>query len=386
MLLTVDRLEGFLGLSECFLFGTVSLGPISVRSLDIHLAFTIHETYVGSTHVLWTDTLRLLENEKIGNIQLPFVLSIPSDACLLPDLQIESFSFHASHQLSVSAELVSKSFPFPSTTHATVGIPFLYHDPVQIQKLLYSLPKIWKSGPAAHPCEYYFDLQSDSWGPGEDLILDYRIALSSEAERAGTRISQIFVTLKENQTAGDCFGNTYTVPCDIVKWRQDEYSQLILPKEELLELKRSGSDIVLMGDMSRQSQIKPILPSQPLGGSSSDGLYAESQVRFRIPYSIHPTTIAANRLPETEGRHAVLTIQHVLLVEIELSGYESRMMFKVPVQIATVSKSYCLQLLQTHPHILPTLDYDHVVGGDIWVPEYSPGDPMFPTKAPEYFI
>jgi hypothetical protein len=42
--------------------------------------------------------------------------------------------------------------------------------------------------------------------------------------------------------------------------------------------------------------------------------------------------------------------------------------------ISNVSKNECDQLMKEEPDILPTLDYDKLIGLEVWVPEYIPPD------------
>jgi hypothetical protein len=66
-----------------------------------------------------------------------------------------------------------------------------------------------------------------------------------------------------------------------------------------------------------------------------------------------------------------MNIRHVYKVTIHLLNYESTTV-EAGCYVSAVNKKSCERLFLTDPEILPSLDYDKLIGIENWVPEYSP--------------
>ena len=69
----------------------------------------------------------------------------------------------------------------------------------------------------------------------------------------------------------------------------------------------------------------------------------------------------------------LLEIHHSIKVTVELQGAE-KFTIESSVIVSSVSRNNCLKVLEQIPEIVPALDYERVMGTDVWVPEYAEKD------------
>ncbi|KAI9203587.1 uncharacterized protein BJ171DRAFT_137120 [Polychytrium aggregatum] len=121
-----------------------------------------------------------------------------------------------------------------------------------------------------------------------------------------------------------------------------------------------------------------LLPRLGGYGGGGDGLYAETEVVLRIPSrgGFYPTTPRSNEEPlpdhdiQTGQTPARIDVKHSIQITIELEGAE-KIVVECGCCLTSVGKKECAALLESEPHLVPTLDYDKVVGGEVWHPPYS---------------
>jgi hypothetical protein len=105
------------------------------------------------------------------------------------------------------------------------------------------------------------------------------------------------------------------------------------------------------------------------------GVFAPSTGRILIPPDDH---ICKNVRP----RAAFCQVRHVVQVTVELLYGES-ITVDANLYLSSVSKKKCLELLENEGEVLPSLDYEKLIGLQEWVPEYHKEDPLGISLDPE---
>ncbi|KAL2915306.1 hypothetical protein HK105_205171 [Polyrhizophydium stewartii] len=122
-------------------------------------------------------------------------------------------------------------------------------------------------------------------------------------------------------------------------------------------------------------------------GGAGDGMYVENATILHVPAlgGFAPST-AKPIIPDDDHickkirpRKALLQVRHSVQVSIEFIGAE-KMSIESGVYLLPVGHDECVRVLDEDPEILPNLDYDKIVGIEVWVPEYSERDPFFPDS------
>lgn len=282
--------------------------------------------------------------------------------------------------------------------------PMLVYDPRLIPLLMFPDPRRWRSSPGADPVEYDVEVGSIVLGPGEPVRFAYRIMVSSDAARRGVRIQSVAFTLVEKRIIGEdrcCsmddrgfFTPLHKPPARIrgiehlLNWQQNEYCAETETDGtfELVRLREPEKSLTGMRQTNR--------PGMRVG--AGDGIYAEDEVVLHIP-SVGGFTPSTPRLyplqdypcPYKRPRDAFMQVQHTLQVNIHLLNAD-KIAIESGVFLSCIGRSECARVHQEDPEILPTLDYDKVVGIQEWVPEYtqdnvdflSPQSPPSTTNIP----
>lgn len=310
----------------------------------------------------------------------------------------------------ISASSISHSIS--TTTLSFTLADLVLYDPRLVPHLLYPEIRRWRSAPGSSPLEYDIEVGSQVLGPLDRLHFGYRLHMAPEASRAGVRIKRVTFTLREHHVLGDITYRRHrpgwknrekdpteeegepelvhrsirkTVKCkapvEILKWEQEEY----IPETsdgnfELRELCQS------LSWMPSTSSLKSLGAARPgaLGGGG-DGIYAESLAKLHIPPlgQFQPSTFKYDpdadltymRWPNHSSIviEPLLEIRHSIQVKIEFFGHD-RILMESGVILSSVSRTECEAILDLYPEIVPALDYEKVVGTEIWVPEYTEKD------------
>ncbi len=316
------------------------------------------------------------------------------------------------------------------STETELEFPVFY--PMHIPKLFFAEPKQWRSAIGTYPCEYDFHLTNSVISPGDELILSYRIAVSEEAKRKGIRIHGVRFILKEIHSVGDSFrASVATETIEVSKWEQYEQPDVLSllshsstsfsSFSNASEQQHGSSGQVLSGSSSivqsptsnpvslfhsltdtQQWQDTSIVALEEFnsptiqqhqhpekdvsiisrstafrGGGSGDGIYAECEGIIKIPpeyLTIYNATTPKSIELNTLASHipvAYIQVKHVVRVDIELVGHE-RKAFECNVIMLPTSKQALKEILEDQPGILPSPEYDRVVGGETWIPTYHP--------------
>ncbi|KAJ3052037.1 hypothetical protein HK097_006969 [Rhizophlyctis rosea] len=330
----------------------------------------------------------------------------PSNHLLPPSIAIvgraltDTYEGHVQFQLI--AELIEQPsifFPIrPSPRRVTLSLhPFRVYDPKLLPGLLHPDIRRWRSAPGATPVEYDIEVGSIVMGPSDPLRFAYRIAVAADAARKGVRLKKVTLTLREHHTVGEqrCHeglierkGVRVRGVAEILRWEQVE-----LPPEmeagsmELRELRPRGKTAAMLshagawGGMDTISSAPPApLPRPGNGGGGGDGLYVESEVTLRLPSvgGFSPTTPRMTTRPtlppDNQPLPALVEIRHTLQVTIEFATGADKLVMESACVLAAVGRDDCMRILDDSPHLVPTLDYDKIVGGEVWVPEYRHRD------------
>ncbi|TPX72135.1 hypothetical protein SpCBS45565_g00735 [Spizellomyces sp. 'palustris'] len=278
----------------------------------------------------------------------------------------------------------------PTTRTATASLhPFQVYDPRLLPTLLHPDIRRWRSAPGAVPVEYDIEVGSVAMGPGDPLRFAYRVVVASESARKGVRLKKISLVLREHHVVGEqrCQGRVddpefpierkgtkVKGTTELLRWEQTEQ----LPEASDGEFELSH---IPRKETIRSPSEKSPLPRPGLICRGGDGLYAESETVLRIPSlgGFAPSTAKITNPPPVPAEGTLLPahveVRHSLQVIIEFIGADKLVMESGCV-LASVGKDDCDVLLREEPALVPPLDYDKVVGGEVWVPEYTPRDEL----------
>ncbi|KAJ3256856.1 hypothetical protein HK103_005100 [Boothiomyces macroporosus] len=418
---TDSLLEGYYGLEECQVRGIVRIHcstVLEIHSLSVSISGTIEtrfsdvlQTFDGNYRIktLFLESVCLLDDFTLeptsAYLDIPFVLTIPHHDPITPGFGPCSQLFPPSSTVlggsglskytgktyyTVTAQLAKPSaFPWINNIIKTeVKLsPFYVYDPRLIPLLLHPEERRWKSHVGATPLEYDIEVGSSVYGPGDKIRFAYRMLVNSEAAMRGVRILRVNFALKEVHTVGEdrcCARDDLDFPIwghgrptrvrgstEIVRWHRTEYS----PSAE-----SSTSYEQYFRNMSRSGKYDGLaIPDRvyPKG----DGIYAEHEAYIQLPsYGGFVPTTARPIIPsddhicrEIRPRAAFVQVRHVISVCIELR-FADRITIDGGCYLADVGKKECELMLEKEVEIMPTLDYNKVIGLEVWVPEYQEKD------------
>ncbi|KAI8823183.1 uncharacterized protein EV422DRAFT_566041 [Fimicolochytrium jonesii] len=300
----------------------------------------------------------------------------------------------------------------PTVRTATASLnPFCVYDPRLLPTLLHPDIRRWRSAPGAVPVEYDVEVGAIAMGPGDSLRFAYRIVVAPESARKGVRLKRVCLSLREHHVIGEqrCqglpddpynpierVGTRVKGMSELLRWEQSESvpesteseyelsdfrsSPRHSPRTRPLRIPPSSSST----SDSTQLHPQPSPPRHPekhplprpgficRGG---DGLSAESETMLHIPSTggfapttakpLPPTPIPPHNLPPP----AHIETRHSLQVSIDFYGADKLVMESGCV-LASVGREECGRVVDEDPEIVPVLDYEKVVGVELWVPEY----------------
>ncbi|KAJ3323596.1 hypothetical protein HDV06_001620 [Boothiomyces sp. JEL0866] len=418
---TESFLEGFYGLEECQVRGIVRIHcstVLEIQSLSVSISGTIEtrfsdvlQTFDGNYRIktLFLESVCLLDDftlDPTGSyLDIPFVLTVPHHDPITPGFGPCSQLFPPSSTVlggsglskytgktyyTVTAQLAKpSSFPWINNIIKTeVRLsPFHVYDPRLIPLLLHPEERRWKSHVGASPLEYDIEVGSSVYGPGDKIKFAYRMLVNNEAAQRGVRILRVNFVLKEVHTVGEdrcCARDDLDFPIwghgrptrvrgstEIVRWHRTEYSPSAESNPEYEQYFRNISRSGKYDGLAIPDRVYP----------KGDGIYAEHEAFIQLPSSggFVPTT-ARPIIPsddhickEIRPRAAFVQVRHVISVSIELR-FADRITIDGGCYLADVGKSDCEIMLEREVEIMPTLDYNKVIGLEVWVPEYQERD------------
>ncbi|ORY53112.1 hypothetical protein BCR33DRAFT_845342 [Rhizoclosmatium globosum] len=77
-----------------------------------------------------------------------------------------------------------------------------------------------------------------------------------------------------------------------------------------------------------------------------------------------------------------LEVKHTLQVRVEMYGVEKPIVHECWAVVASIGKRGVFGVLDNRVELMPTMDYDKVVGNDVWVPRYEREDPFLGDLVP----
>ena len=322
---------------------------------------------------------------------------------------LSSYEAQVSYSLSIEAlepnYLVqlwksASQFTFPKRISVSVPLsPFTVYDPKIIPYLIYPEPLQWRSAPGMKPLEYDIHVDNRVLGPSDQLSFNYRLHVNAQSARQGIRIKNVSMVLIEVHVMGEIiYTRRYPIdahadslgeianrkvlkyskcqaPIEILRW--DNYE--ILPTSSsdgtLFELEEMGNfDLSLLKNSSKQS-----------GG---DGIYAENQIEITLPSrgGFLPSTFKYDpdshycyfkKWPHVKSSFSdpLFEIRHFIQFRVDLDKSDP-VKLEAPVILCGVNTNDCLKLLDESTDMMPALDYEKVVGKDVWVPTYTAKDPL----------
>ncbi|KAJ3016647.1 hypothetical protein HKX48_003924 [Thoreauomyces humboldtii] len=330
---------------------------------------------------------------------------LPPSMCVLGRQvgTVNSYQARISYSLLVTlAEVPSAALgfiPLAPTVHTaeTSLDPFRVYDPRLLPTLMHPDIRRWRSAPGAMPVEYDIEVGAMAMGAGDTLRFAYRVVVSSESARNGVRIRKVALTLREHHIVGEqtCRGRPEnpTDPIERSGIKVKGMSELLYWEQYETLPETSGSAFELSNITLRERSLRTVgtssvssaaeekspLPRPGFICRGGDGLYAESETVLRIPSvgGYAPTTakiqippfVPVGQLP------AHVEVRHSLQVTIEFIGADKLVMESGCI-LSSVGRDDCGELLESSPELVPPLDYDKIVGGDMWVPEYTTLDDL----------
>ncbi|KAJ3088879.1 hypothetical protein HK102_007728, partial [Quaeritorhiza haematococci] len=306
------------------------------------------------------------------------------------------------------------AFYRPRPRVAVVDVePFPVYDPRLVPRLLFPDKKSWRSAPGCTPCEYDFEISSAVIGPGDEFTFTYRVAVAQDAAREGVRVRCVKFILREHHLVGDTKGFHSRGMVELLRWEQ--YEAVMPPPASVMQEEKdddnpwgkakaprsestsedpppTNAHVELSEIRSPESKAGLLSQRYGRGGSGGDGLYAEAEAILRLPAQLGrfcPSSPKPLEPPPThrydEAPPAVVEVRHVVRVDVEFEGPAEKLAFECGLVLASIGKRDCYKLLDEVTEIVPTLDYDKVVGGETWIPQYTVEDPLIP-KPPTYDV
>lgn len=286
-----------------------------------------------------------------------------------------------------SESLINASAPLSSEA---LDVPLLVFNPTNIVALMWPETRRWRSLPGMAVLEYDIELGSIAMGPGDPLKLVYRMRLTKHAIKKNIRIKKVHFMLKETHTIGECFTDDRDNPEHCRIRIKNTVTLINFPLKasdfkpsKLRAIRRNHDDITehqIALESSNQS--KCFSSGQEGFWDNGTGLFSENILYIPPRGKIIPSTSDCY-LNSTGRKHGVtlhMDISHSLQVTVEFSGADSITMCGSCV-IYPIGKVDYAHLFDTNPGILPTPDYEKVVGCECWVPDYAdPDEALDPTS------
>nr|KAJ3422245.1 hypothetical protein HK105_000535 [Polyrhizophydium stewartii] len=295
--------------------------------------------------------------------------------------------------LGLFAAGLASLFAPPVRTVSVSLAPFVTYDPRLLPTVMHPDPRRWRSAPGAAPIEYDIEVGAIALGPNDPIRFAYRMVVDPESARRGVRVRKVSFVLKETHIVGegrccalDDRSRHYAVHkpparvkgvTELLRWEHVEYS----PASHS-DFSRSLSSAFGLAFGSIGTLHRP-----GTRGGAGDGMYVENATILHVPAlgGFAPST-AKPIIPDDDHickkirpRKALLQVRHSVQVSIEFIGAE-KMSIESGVYLLPVGHDECVRVLDEDPEILPNLDYDKIVGIEVWVPEYSERDPFFPDS------
>ncbi|KAJ2991999.1 hypothetical protein HDV02_003359 [Globomyces sp. JEL0801] len=357
-------LNGYYGLEECVARGLIRIHyplPITIQSLTITFRGMMENRFTHSVETLYRSKTLFEESY-----------------CLIDTLELEGVNNFI-------------DIPFE------IAIPG--HDPITNGFGPCSQERHWKSHVGAVPIEYDIVVGASVYGPDDQIRFGYRMLVNDDYARIqGVRISNVTFTLKETHIVGedrccvqDDYPNTWSHDrpsrikgvTEILKWSQSEYSSLsrLSPQRKRTIIRRSDGEIATPADSDSSDLVEKAatLTIPEDRDVTGDGIYVEREVYIQLPGvgGFSPTT-ARPIIPSDDHichqirpRQAFLQVRHTISVTIDLFGADS-ICIEAGCYLFNIGKVECERLLEHEQDIVPTLDYNKVVGPlEVWVPEYQ---------------
>ncbi|KAI8897621.1 hypothetical protein BC833DRAFT_592960 [Globomyces pollinis-pini] len=423
-------LNGYYGLEECVARGLIRIHyplPITIQSLTITFRGMMENRFTHSVETLYRSKtlfeesyclIDTLELEGVNNfIDIPFEIAIPGhdpitngfgpcSQLLPPSTRVYGYKYGSTYMTNISYTLSASftkpsSFPWiPSVIKKDITLsPFFVYDPRLIPLLLHPEERHWKSHVGAVPIEYDIVVGASVYGPDDQIRFGYRMLVNDDYARIqGVRISNVTFTLKETHIVGedrccvqDDYPNTWSHDrpsrikgvTEILKWSQSEYSSLsrLSPQRKRTIIRRSDGEIATPADSDSSDLVEKAatLTIPEDRDVTGDGIYVEREVYIQLPGvgGFSPTT-ARPIIPSDDHichqirpRQAFLQVRHTISVTIDLFGADS-ICIEAGCYLFNIGKVECERLLEHEQDIVPTLDYNKVVGPlEVWVPEYQ---------------
>ncbi|KAJ3307434.1 hypothetical protein HDV03_000082 [Kappamyces sp. JEL0829] len=421
-------LNGKYGIELCLVQGLIRIhfdDKVNI-SLSLSLSGLLHSQFwdslnqfdtVSRKKILFDQKLELLSNVELepgqGWIDIPFEIPVPLHdpithgfgpcSQLLPNTcQVfgkngyHSFRGETYYLLSCFVSTPSSIPWMHSTVKQELKIqPFPIWDPRLIPILLNPEERRWKSHIGAAPLEYDIEISNGVFGPGDTINFGYRMLVNGDHARRGVRIKQISFVLKETTIVGedrccardDLDGATWRHgrpmrvrgAREILRWSQQEYPPPNNPNPWASTLDAYGR--------GRQKYDGLGIPDRVFPGS--DGIYVERSAKITIPGTgdFNPTT-ARPVIPAddhickfTRPRDGFIQIRHSIVVTIELKASDT-ISIEAGCYLSGLGKADIQKMLDEDPEVMPTLDYNKVVGIECWVPEYTETQEVDPSDLP----
>ncbi|KAI8924821.1 hypothetical protein BC831DRAFT_463728 [Entophlyctis helioformis] len=318
-------------------------------------------------------------------------------------------------------------FAPPTRTQTMSLSPFVVFDPRLIPIIIHPDPRRWRSSPGASPVEYDIEVGPISMGPGDPIRFAYRMNVSPEAARSGVRVRKVSFVLKETHVVGEercCVLDDrpksyrqHKPPArvkgtiELLRWENVEYAPMAHGRygsgmAGALNALSKTMGFGILGGSSSSSAASGSSPAPAASSSSSppspslstspgkaitplprpgdlpgsrDGIHIETETVLHVPPlgSFAPTS-PKPVLPDTDAicqrfrqRPAFQQVRHSIQVSIDFWGGADRISIESGVYLSSVGRADVENVLDSDPEILPTLDYDKMVGIEVWVPEYS---------------
>jgi hypothetical protein len=292
-----------------------------------------------------------------------------------------------------STLVVATAIPlYQHVEKSSVTVPFPVYDPRLICGMLYPEQRRWKSHIGQKPLEYDIFVHSSVYGPRDNLQLTYRLLVNDHHARRGTRVRKVSLSIKEIHSVGearccsrddDHFNWYHGYPFrvrgnkEVLSWSMYEYP----PPDDPYPKARVFRPI--------KSEKYQGLATNPVF-STSDGIYVDRTVNIEMPdLGVFAPSTGRILIPPDDNvcknvrpRAAFCQIRHIVQVTVELLYGES-ITVDANIYLSSISKKRCLELLETEGEVLPSLDYEKLIGLQEWVPEYHREDPLGVTLDPE---
>jgi hypothetical protein len=197
-------------------------------------------------------------------------------------LYLKASVFETNHPTLPKSGLYHSLFYRPKTRHVSIIVPTKIFDPRLYTRIVLAEPKNWHSAPETQPCEWDINLEQSIIGPGDDLRLTYRIAVSSIDQAFGVRVKSFRVVLKETDVVGDSFKWIVKGVTEIATWEKKEYNA----KSKKKELPAEESRGKLLNEHLR-------------GRTEANGVYCEDTCVIKVTQEFQPSTPKMGCAPRT---------------------------------------------------------------------------------------